>query len=889
MNKTILIIDGTALAYRSFYAFKNPLRTSTGIFTTVPFIFLNVLKKILENYKPDYIAVIFDLGKAEKRLSIYPEYKSTREKMPDEMAEQIPTLKELLSALDIKYFEIDGVEADDIIATVAERAEKHGFNVLILTSDKDMMQLVNDNIKIIRPAKGSDIEKIYDRNEVYKKFGVYPEHIIDYFAIIGDKSDNIPGINGIGPKTATKLFKQYTSLEQIIQNLEKITPQSLKEKFKKGIDKAILAKKLITLDKNINININFDELKIKQPEPQKAIPVLEKLEFNSFIKYFGLETQNTKFSFEFQIIDNKKTFDEFISLLDKTELVAIDVETNSLSPIDAQLIGISIAFEANKGYYLPFGHKNGTNLSPDVLSILNDKLSNKKFIGQNIKYDYIVLKNAGVHLNNIYFDTMIASYLLDPDQHHHSLDRLAKKFLNYTMQSYSNLMKETNKQYFDELDIKSAAFYSVEDVVCTFAIKEKLLPLIKQNNLYSLFKNIELPLIKVLANMEMNGIYVNLELLNSILNKFNKEITEIEKQIYNIVGYQFNINSTKQLGEILFNQMKLPTIRKTKTGFSTDVKVLKQLADKHILPKLILEYRQLSKLVSTYLSPLKDFISKKTGLIHPSFNQTIAATGRLSCSNPNLQNIPIRTERGKKIREIFQARTKKNILISADYSQIELRVLAHLSGDENLIESFKNATDFHRKTAALIYNIDEKDVSAEMRRHAKTINFGIIYGMSAFSLAKELKISRKEAELFINMYFIRFPKVKDFIDNTVKFAQENGYVTTMFNRKRYIPQIKSSNKNILENAKRMAINTPVQGSAADIIKKAMIDINNWIEKEKIPIKMVLQIHDELLFECEKKYFPEFKDKIKQIMEKTVTLRVPLIVDISTGDNWLSAH
>lgn len=884
------IIDGTALAYRSYYAFSRPLINSKGLVTTVAYVFLSVMHQIRQNYQPDYLAVTFDKGKSTFRHQIYPEYKSTREKMPDEMANQLPMLHELLEAMQTPVYQQDGIEADDIIATLARKAESQGIDVIIVSGDKDLLQLVNENIKVLRTTKGADWDQLFGSQAVLDKFEIRPDQIRDFLAIAGDVSDHIPGIPGIGAVNAKKLLHHYQTLDQIYQNLDQIKPESLQKKLIAGQDSANLARRLVSLDDQIELSINWPDLCLDKPVSERFHALLKEWEFTRFLKSYATphSSANT-FQFSYRIVDSLAVMDELKEALQSVTECAVDVETDRLDVFRANLVGIALCFQPHQGYYLPLAHNEVVNLPREILDDLGSLLNTKKIIGQNIKFDYLVLKKYHLNLDHLSFDTMIASYLLNPDLGHHNLDYLAKTYLHYTMLPFESVLKETGAVDFSQVPLNRAAFYSVEDVVVTYHLKQLLEPQLEKNGLARLFQDIEMPLVRVLAGMESNGVFINRELMSSFSGELENELQVLENKVYTEADQTFNINSPKQLSAILFDKLNLPGGKKTKTGYSTDVTVLEDLSHLHPLPAILLEYRRLNKLKSTYTDPLLAIIDPESGLVHSSFNQTVAATGRLSCSNPNLQNVPIRSDKGKTIRQAFQSRDPTTRLISADYSQIELRVLAHLSGDETLINAFMKGSDIHAETAALIYSVPQAQVTADMRRQAKTINFGIIYGMGSFSLSRELLISRNEAEKFIHTYFDRFSRVKDFIDQTIGFAGKNGYVTTLFNRKRFVPEINSSNFNRREFARRVAVNTPVQGSAADIIKKAMIDLDVWIRQKAPDLKMILQIHDELLFECPSDRLENYQSRIAQIMQECVHLRVPLRVDIGSGTNWLLAH
>jgi len=887
MNQELcILIDGNALAYRAYYAFKQPLINSKGKQTTLCYVFLNTIKRLIDFYSPKYFAVMFDSGKAIKRMEIYKEYKANRKKMPDEMFEQFEDLKEMINKLNIPIYEKEGVEADDILAKTALEGQNRNIKTYILTSDKDMAQIINDNIQILRPVKGNENEQHFGYLEVFQKFGVYPEQIVDYLSIVGDSSDNIPGVKGVGEKGAVKLLSEYKNLDNIYENIDNIKPESLKKKLIENKEQAYLAKQLIKLDLDIDFDLSWNHLIFHGFDKDKVIDVLKYLEFNSMIHHFRFQTS---FNFQYEIIDTEKKLLVLIEKLTKSAEIAIDIESDHLDPFQARLVGISLCVEKNKGYYLPINHKKGNNINLKDLQLLNPIFKNSFFIGQNIKYDYLVLQNNGFYIENIKFDTMVASYLINPDQGHHNLDYLSEHWLGYKMKSFKDLMKEEKADDFSDVTICNGAYYSVEDVVVTFHLKEILEKKLIENSLLKLFNEIEVPLIKVLSDMESEGVYTNQKKIGQLLTEYKEEMIHLEEKIYQESGKVFNINSPKQLAEVLFDRLNLPKGKKTKTGYSTDVKVLENLSFYHPVPRMILEYRQNMKLVSTYLEPLKILSKKGNGLIHASFNQSIASTGRLTCSQPNLQNIPIKSKKGKQIRTIFMNRAQETVLFSADYSQIELRIMAHLSNDEEMIHSFEKEEDIHRDIASKIYEVSVDEVDDEMRRRAKTINFGVLYGMSAYSLSQELKITNREAKDFIEKYFSRFPKIKDFIEETIAFAQEKGYVSTIFHRKRYVPEINSSNRMRREFAKRIAVNTPVQGSAADIIKKAMIDIHYWIKRNQLPIRMILQVHDELLFEIPVKHKEDFSNKIIELMENCVILKTPLKVESGFGHTWLEAH
>lgn len=907
-GKTLFLVDGSAIFYRAYFAFiRNPLISSKGENTSATFGFINSLLKIIRDETPDYIAVIFDTKAPTFRHQMYPDYKSTRAKMPEELVLQLPRIKQATDVLNLPTLELEGYEADDIIGTLAKEAEKRGMEVWIVSGDKDMFQLVSDRVKIYNPQKGSLPPEKLDRRGVEEKFGVPPEKVVDTLALMGDSSDNVPGITGIGPKTAKALLNEFGSLDDILSSPEKIKAKGTRKKIMENADKAGLSRKLVTIDTSVPIEFSLEKLRRGEVNFDTAKAFFLELEFTSLLEELAkqagkLDLQldtvqehegKSQLRVEYKGINNLEELETLLNELSAKKEIAIDTETTSLNPLEADLVGVSLCAQAGKAYYVPLGHDDESRNLPSEKACgqLSKLLTNKKVqkIGQNIKYDLEVLHRAGLDVAPISFDTMLASYVLNPSGRQHNLNALAMEHFGYRMQPISDLIGSGKKQIsFAQVDIDKAVFYAAEDADYTFRLRGIFAPKLDELKLHNLYYNIELPLIKVLAAMEEEGVRVDPDYLREISREFDSHLEKLTADIYVEAGQEFNINSTQQLSKILFEDIKLPTKGKTarKTGYSTDMRVLEELAVIHDLPRLILDYRQLVKLKNTYVDAIPKLINKETGRVHTSFNQTITATGRLSSADPNLQNIPIRTELGRQIRRAFIPRNDDYELLVADYSQIELRVLAHFSEDETLIKAFKNKEDIHARTAAEVYGVDMEDITPEMRRSAKTANFSIIYGVSAYGFSQQTKLDVTQSKEFIDTYFARYPGIKKYMDDTIEFARKNGYVTTLFNRIRYLPEINAKNYQVRQFAERTAINTPIQGTAADMIKVAMIGIYDKIKKMKS--RMILQVHDELVFDAHKDELAELKEIVRKGMEKAVKLRVPVVADIGVGDNWLNA-
>ncbi len=896
----LYIIDGHSMIYRAYYALiRRPLINTKGMNTSAIYGFLRMLFRLLKLFSPQHIVISFDTGKPNFRHQMFEKYKETRKKMPDDLIAQLPILKKLVKLLGIPQIEVEGYESDDIIGKIATEYAKKGFKIYIISKDKDLLQLVNENIFILQPetTKANEEFILIDRNKVKEKYKIPAENIIDFLALTGDTSDNIPGVQGIGPVTATELIQKYHTIENIYNNINEIKPESIKQKLIKNKDNAFLSKKLVKLALDAPVDFSPDKFKIKSPQKDEILKVFEELEIKTLLKeldWFEKIASDTGKK-EYKIINTESDLDNLIEELKETKRFALDTETDSIQPVKAGLVGISIGIDKDKAYYIPVGHSqlitNNQLQRKYVIEKLKPILESEEIqiIGQNIKYDYIVFKREGIELNNIYFDTMLASYLLNPTKTRHNLDELALHFLGYKMISYKEVLgKEYKNKTFADVPVEKAAEYSCEDADITFQLYTILYEKLDKMGLTELYYKIDIPLIKVLAEMEIAGIKIDINKLRKLDRIVTERLSELTAEIYKEAGEMFNINSPKQLAEILFGKLGLPSFRKGKTGNSTDVDVLVQLKKYHPIAELLLEYRSLNKLKTTYIDVLPKMINSSTGRVHTSFSQTTTATGRLASSDPNLQNIPARDEFGRKIRESFIPENG-NLILSADYSQIELRIFAHIAEDEVLIDAFKNNEDIHNRTVMEIYGIPQEKITPQLRRMAKVINYGVAYGMSAYGLAQELEIDVKEADAFINKYFERYKGIKNYIEKIKKEIEEKGYVENLFGRRRYLPDMKSASKQQKAFILRTAINTPVQGSAADLIKLAMIEIYNAFKKEKLKSKMILQVHDELVFEV----VPDEKEKVyklvKEKMENAIQLKVPLVVDINFGKNWADAH
>ncbi|OGU31092.1 MAG: DNA polymerase I [Ignavibacteria bacterium GWA2_35_9] len=919
-NKKFIIIDAMAMAYRAYFAFINrPLVTSKGEPTSAVYGFINQLIKIFEDHKPDYIAVAFDSKEKTFRHDKYENYKSSRAKMPDDMFPQLDRIKQLIEVMNIPLYIIPRYEADDIIGTAACKAEQLGLETFIITPDKDFNQLITDKVKVIKPGgKVSDEIVVYDTAKVKEEFGFEPGQMIDYLALIGDSSDDIPGVAGVGPKTATPLIQKYGSIENLYNHIDEIEKPALKNKLIEGKENAILSKDLATIHCEVPLEFNFENAKFTKPDFDSLRKIIVELEFkdiyNRLLSIYDSSSANAKLNevvaddvtafdeskVKYKLIKNLKEAEELADYLSKKELIVFDTETDSLNQFELNIAGASFSSKEGEGFFIPLQPDNYGKLisNPDERLSIEDftkvfkKLfENKKIkkVCQNAKFDIAVMRNIGISVENFYFDTMLASYVIDPDQKH-GMDDLSVKYLKYKPIPLSDLIgpkKDSSKIF--EVETEPLGKYASEDADITYRLYEILDKEIKKENLTKIAYDVEFPLIPILEDMEREGIKIDNDALKSLSDDLQILIDNYTNEIYKSCGEEFNINSTKQLQEILFNKLGLQSGKKTKTGFSTDAKSLEYLRGEHEVIELLLEYRQLTKLKSTYADALPNLINPKTGRIHTSFNQTVASTGRLSSNDPNLQNIPIRTDRGKEIRKAFVPRDKDHVILSADYSQIELRIMAHISEDEALSKAFKEKEDIHRSTAALVFMVKPEDVTPDMRRKAKEVNFGILYGIGPFGLKTRLGVTQTHAKEIITTYFKTFKRVKNFMDDSVIRAKEKGYAETILGRRRYLRNINSSNRVVRQFEERVAINMRVQGTAADMIKLAMINIYKELEKRKAKTKMVLQVHDELVFDAHKDEVDELRPVIKKLMEEALPLNVPVVVDTGIGDNWLDAH
>ena len=907
-GKTLFLIDGSAIFYRAYFAFiRNPLINSKGENTSATYGFVNSLLKIIREEKPDYMAVAFDTKAPTFRHKMYDKYKSTRAKMPDELVIQLPRIREATVVLELEAVELEGYEADDIIGTLARRAEKKGMNVWIVSGDKDMFQLVSDRVKIYNPGRASQAAEKLDADGVEGKFGVRPERVIDMLALMGDSSDNVPGIPGIGPKTAKTLLEQFGSLDKVLESADRIKAKGTRAKVTENMESAHLSRELVTIKTDVPVDVDLEALKRREIDFGKAKKMFMEMEFVGLLDQLAKQTGELDLMagvgegeqavsgarVDYTCIDTIEKLQQVLEELSRVKEVAVDTETTSLDSLEADLVGISLCGKAGKACYLPLGHDDRDRNLPrkEALKLIKKLFTDKNIqkFGQNIKYDLEVLHRAGLEIEPVSFDTMLASYVINPSGRQHGLNSLAFEHFNYRMQPISDLIGSGKKQRsFATVEVEKAVFYAAEDADYTYRLRGVLAPKLHDLKLHRLYYDIEVPLIKVLVDMEETGVRVDAEYLAGMSRELETKLTGLTEDIYTEAGTEFNINSTQQLSKILFEDLQLPTRGKTakKTGYSTDVRVLEELAAIHDLPRLILDYRQLLKLKNTYIDAIPKMIRSSTGRVHTSFNQTIAATGRLSSTDPNLQNIPVRTVIGRQIRRAFIPRDDDYSILVADYSQVELRVLAHFSKDKTLIKAFRDSEDIHARTAAEVYGIALEAVTPEMRRAAKTANFAIIYGVSAYGLSQQTDLDLTRSKEFIDTYFARYPGIKEYMDGMIAFAREKGYVQTLYNRIRYLPEINAKNFQVRQFAERIAINTPIQGTAADMIKVAMIDLHKKMRTMKS--KMILQVHDELVFDMHQDEAEKLPPLVKSCMEKAVKLVVPVAVDIGSGSNWLEA-
>ena len=886
MTKTIYLIDGSAYIYRAYHAVA-PLTNEEGMPTHAVFGFLNILKRMLKEKSPEYLAVAFDMRGPVFRHEMYADYKANRPPMPDDLAVQIPYIKELVLAMNIPCFETQGIEADDIIASSAKLLEAQGHAVVVVSGDKDLLQLVNESTVMWDPMK----DKIMDISAVEEKYNVKPEQLLDCYALMGDSSDNVPGVPGIGPKTAEKLINQHESLEGVYEALEGMKKSKMKERLAENKDEAFLSRDLIRLKYDADVPAELAAYAFKEGDAEKLQDLFSRLGFKSMVKG-NAETKSVPTE-GFELVQTEESLKQLLEKLQKTSLLVVDTETTSLDVSKATLVGISLCTDLESAWYIPVGHIQESGELQDgqleqslVLDALKPFLQSEALpkLGHNIKYDYSVLqKSCDLTLQGPLYDSMIAAYLVQPGRRSLKLDELCLEH-GYALTPFSAVVEDPKKENcFAYVSLEEACKYSCEDVYGALLLWRDYEKQLEELEEYALFSNVETPLVPILADMELAGITVSEQVLGQLEEEFQEELDSLQEEIHGLAGYSFNLNSPKQLGVLLFEELELPHGRKTKTGYSTDMKVLEKLAGKHEIPAKIMRYRILAKLQSTYVLKLKKLINPESGRVHTSFNQTVTATGRLSSSNPNMQNIPIRSEEGNRIRGAFIPE-KGKVFLSADYSQIDLRVLAHYSQDEALLYAFRNGDDIHARTASELFSVSPLLLTSEMRRVAKSINFGIVYGMSAFGLSNQLGVSRKEASRFIDKYFHLYSGVQTFMKSIVERAGKDGYVTTLLNRRRMLPEINIKNKTRREFAERTAINTPIQGTAADIIKLAMIKVVPSLKKENLSAKLLLQIHDELVFELPKSELEKTREVVRKAMEEALALDVPLVVNFETGNS-----
>ncbi|MEJ2539049.1 MAG: DNA polymerase I [Gemmatimonadota bacterium] len=915
----LFLVDAYALIYRAFFAFINrPLTNSRGENTSAAFGFANFLESLRETFRPDYLAVVFDAGDSFREQE-YPEYKATREKMPEDLSASLPGIRAMVEAYGDPVVELDGYEADDVIGTLATQATAQGIESVIVSGDKDFYQLVNENVHLMNPGRGGpgavDAEWV-DPSNADEKFGIPPSKVIDYLALIGDSADNVPGAPGIGPKTAVKLLDQYGDLETLLEKGPEIKGKRAREALTEHAEDIRMSKRLVTIMCDLPVELDLDALELGEPDPAALRDIFLDFEFRRLSeKYTQMALERDALhsaaaeEARYRLVMTPEQVAEVAEAIRALGQVAVDTETTSLDPMRASLVGISLGLGDGEACYLPFLHRGSSSLElelddprddgvpnlPPVTSPemepLRSVLAHPEIvkIGHNLKYDLLVLRRAGAPLAGPIRDTMVASYVLDPGRRSHGLDELSMEILAHKTTTYKEVAGSGRSQIpFTEVPLETARDYACEDADCTLRLWEKFAPELEEAGLDSLFHRLEIPLVPILAGMEEAGIAIDVAFFEAMSGKMAEELELIESDIHKAAGGEFNLNSTPQLREVLFEKLELPVIKRTKTGPSTDASVLEELAaEGHEVPRRMLEYRELAKLKSTYVDALPRLVHPATGRIHTSFNQTVAATGRLSSSEPNLQNIPIRTELGREIRKGFVAR-EGSVFLGADYSQIELRVLAHFSGDEAFVTAFQTGVDVHRQTAAVIFDVAVEDVSPTQRAQAKTINFATLYGQGAFGLSRQLGISREEAQTFIDEYFERFAGVRSFLDEQVERAREEGYVETLMGRRRYVPELKSRNWNIRQFGERVAQNTPIQGTAADLIKQAMLDVDGGLRDGDFEARMLLQVHDELLFEVPEPELDSVRTLVVQRMEEAMTLNVPLKVDAGVGRSWYEA-
>ena len=900
-KKKIFLIDGMALIYRAHYAMVyNQLMTSSGIHTSAVFGFVSSLLKIINDEKPDYLAICSDSKEPTFRHKRYDAYKANRKKMPDELQEQIPILYNLFNKSNIPLLKLSSYEADDILGTFSTKVDNKNNHIYIVSADKDLMQLVNDSTSIYSIGNKFKPTTIYNEKKVFEKWQLAPNKIIDYLALVGDTSDNVPGVQGVGPKTAVKLINEFHDVENIYKSLNDIKNIRLRDRLLDNKSNALLSKELVTLDLNVPMEFDLDSMNVDNFDFSLMKEELNRLEIYSFDSSFNkhidgvssIDTFETlRESKKYILIDGDKKFDKMLSVIKEHSVISIDLETTSLNPFNAEIVGISLSVKENHAYYIPFMFPD--QLFPNDPKVILGKLlpvfssKNFKFIGQNLKYDFLILRRHGVEIKHIHFDTYIAESLISSERTSYKLDNLSIEYLGYRMQPIEDLIGDNKKEQIlmSEVPLEKICFYACEDADVVLKIYNKQKKILEDLGLDNIFYKIEMPLINVLIEIENNGLYIDVDKVSRLSERLKKKLLKISEKIFLLSNKEFNINSPKQLSEVLFDDLNLKQIKKRSTASN----VLHALKKYHPIAEELLEYRHLNKLVNTYLDALPSFINKNTNRIHTTFNQARVSTGRLSSNKPNFQNIPIKTDIGKEIRKAFIPQNENHYIYSFDYSQIELRILTHFTNEEDLLKSFNNKEDVHSKTASLIFNVDQNEVDFNKRRIAKTINYSILYGAGPFRISQELKIPIKDASEIIKNYFKSYPKIKNYINDTVEFGEKNGYVETLNGRQRKVSNIYSSNKNIVEAEKRAMINMPIQGTASELIKIAMININDIFRKKKMNSKMILQVHDELLFEVPESELEILHKIVTCEMENAISLNVPIVVDSNYGISWFEAH
>ena len=898
LPKRLFLIDGMAQIYRAHFAMiKNPLITKDGRQTSAIFGFMNSLFKLLRDENPDYIAVVLDCKEPTFRHKLYTEYKATREKMPEELVEQLEPLYEVISHTNIPMLKKPGFEADDIIGTLVKKAEQAGLITYMVTGDKDMMQLVSDSTFMYAPGNRFKPTTIYDKIKVKEKWGVGPDGIIDMLALVGDTSDNVPGVDGVGPKTAKKLLDQYKDIETILEHADEAKNKRVRAGLQNGRDLVHLSRELVTIHCDVPVEFHVEELIRKDMDGEALAHDFQDLEMYSLITQVEALSGNAVVPLEqpdknYQTILTQTELDSLITTISNAELISFDLETTSVKSLEADIVGLSFSVKANTGYYIPVEYPEKESKPGLTLDIVLENLKpifendSNRFCGQNIKYDALVLSRYGIHLENIVFDSMIAEYMLHPEKNSYKMDYLSIDYLNYRMVPIDALIGTgLHQKSMAEVPLEDIAFYASEDADIAFQLAGILKDKLEEESLFEPYNEIEIPLIPVLTTIEKNGVYLNLDFLAELSRKFGEELELLTEKIHQMAGREFNINSPKQLGKILFDELELKPIRKR----STAVEVLQVLKNYHPLPEEVLKYRHLAKLKNTYVDAMPNYVNKATGRVHTSLNQTIAATGRLSSTSPNIQNIPIRTETGREVRKAFVSQNSDWVILSADYSQVELRIMAHYSQEPELISAFAEDADIHSRTAAMVNGITESEVTADQRRSAKVVNFGIMYGAGPYRMSQELGINMADAKTLIDNYFDTYPGIRKYMDKTLSLARDRGYVETLYKRRRKTGNLNASNRNIVQAEERVAINMPIQGTAADIIKIAMINIHKKMDSENYQSKMILQIHDELLFECPQAEVEKLAAMVIEEMEGAVQLSVPLKVDWNYGKSWYEAH